>query len=210
MVAGLSMNTSLVISIVGVAIVFSLGAVGSAQRGRGGQPEAAAAGGGRGPSGIGRPASKAEIDSWDISIHPDGRELPAGSGNATQGALVYTQRGCSACHGPTGKEGPGPNLIEGRTGIATSYYPIVAWPYAPMIWDWINRAMPYDKPGRLTANESYALTAFLLFRLGIIQEEDVMDAKSLSKVQMPHKSEYKVPADWKPGMPRGLQNKAQQ
>ena len=33
-----------------------------------------------------------------------------------------------------------------------------------MIFDWVKRAMPYDRPGRLTANEAYALTAFLLFR----------------------------------------------
>ena len=198
----------LVISALALALTLSLGMVASAQR-RGGGPEAAPAGAARGPSGVGRPVNKAD-EAWDISIHPDGTELPAGSGNATQGALVFTQRACSTCHGPTGKEGPGPNLIGGVPGIGTSYYPIVSWPFAPMIWDWINRAMPYDKPGRLTANEAYALTAFLLFRNGIIQEDDVMDAKSLPKVQMPHRSEYKVPADWKPGAPRGFQNKVHQ
>ena len=145
----------------------------------------------------------------DISVHPDGTELPAGSGNATQGALAYTQRGCSACHGPTGKEGPAPNLIGGEPVIATSYYPIVHWPFAPMIFDWVKRAMPYDRPGRLTANEAYALTAFLLFQNKIIQEEDVMDAKSLPKVQMPHRNLYKVPEPWKPGTPRGFTNKVQ-
>ena len=67
--------------------------------------------------------------------------------------------------------------------------------------------MPYDRPGRLAPDEAYALTAFLLFRNGIIQEDDVMDAKSLPKVQMPHRSEYKVPAPWTPGTPRGMQNK---
>jgi cytochrome c len=76
-----------------------------------------------------------------------------------------------------------------------------------MIWDFVNRAMPYDRPGRLTADEVYALTAFLLFRNGIIQEEDVMDAKSLPTVQMPHRSKYKAPRPpWTPGTPRGFQN----
>ena len=78
-----------------------------------------------------------------------------------------------------------------------------------MIWDFIHRAMPYDRPGRLTADEAYALTAFLLFRNGIIQEDDVMDAKSLPKVQMPHRNKYKPPVEpWKPGT-KGLFIKAQ-
>jgi hypothetical protein len=191
------------ISLVSLGLVLPLCIALSAQRGAGQQTN----NGGRGPSGIGRPATANEIKEWDISIHPDGRELPAGSGNATQGALVFTQRCCSGCHGPTGKEGPGPNLIGGKPTIQTSYYPIIYWPYAPMVWDWINRAMPYDRPGRLTPNEAYALTAFLLFRNNLVQEEDVMDAKSLPKVQMPHRSGYQIPPEWTANTPRGFQNK---
>ena len=71
---------------------------------------------------------------------------------------------------------------------ATSYYP-----YATIAWDYINRAMPANKPGSLTPDEVYSLTAYLLFRNGIIQESDVMDAKSLPKVQMPNRNGF-VPA----------------
>jgi len=158
------------------------------------------------PSGLGRAPTRAELQAWDISIGPDGAELPPGTGNATQGALVFTQRGCSGCHGPTGKEGPAPILVERKLVPADNYYPIQYFPYAPMIWDYIHRAMPYDRPGRLTSDEAYALTAFLLYRNGIIQEDDVMDAKSLPKVQMPHRAEYREPAPWKPGTPRGFNN----
>jgi len=56
---------------------------------------------------------------------------------------------------------------------ATSYYP-----YATTAWDYINRAMPADKPGSLTPDEVYAVTAFLLFRNGIIQKTAALDAKS--------------------------------
>jgi hypothetical protein len=158
----------------------------------------------RSPSGLGRPPSRAELQAWDIAIGPEGAELPPGSGNATQGTLVFTQRGCSDCHGPTGKEGPAPVLVGGTITPATTYFPVQYWPFAPPIWDYIRRAMPYNRPGRLTAEEAYALTAFLLFKNGIIQEDDVMDAKSLPKVQMPHRGEYKVPEPWKPGTRRGL------
>jgi hypothetical protein len=206
--AGQSMSTRRVSNVVfALAVALSLAAIGSVQAQAQGQPSQPPSGAAHGPRGIGRAPSRAELDAWDISIGPDGGELPAGSGTATQGALVFTQRACSTCHGPTGKEGPAPNLIGGEPVIATSYFPIVHWPFAPMIWDWINRAMPYDRPGRLTADESYALTAFLLYRNGIIEEDDVMDAKSLPRVAMPHRSAYKAPDPWTPGTPRGLQNK---
>jgi cytochrome c len=169
-----------------------------------------AAGTGRGPNGVGRAPTAREIAQMDISIGPAGAELPPGSGTATQGALVFTQRACSTCHGPTATEGPANELIGGKASPSSSYFPIVQWPYATMIWDFIHRAMPYDRPGRLTADETYALTAFLLFRNGIIQEDDVMDAKSLPNVRMPHREAYKPPAEpWKPGTPKGLFIKAQ-
>jgi hypothetical protein len=197
-----------------IAACFSLLSISSPQAQQGGRTSGgtgigdATVQGAKGPSGLGRTPSARELTGQDISIGPDGAELPPGGGTATQGALAFTQRACSTCHGPTGKEGPAPTLVGGKGSDEESYYPIVTWPYATMIWDFIHRAMPYDKPGRLTADESYALTAFLLFRNGIIQEDDVMDAKSLPKVQMPNRSNYKVPEPWKPGTPRGLQNKA--
>jgi cytochrome c len=165
------------------------------------------AGTGRGPNNVGRTPTARELAQMDISIGPDGAELPAGSGTATQGALVFTQRACSTCHGPTATEGPANELVGGEPTPSSSYFPIVYWPYATMIWDFIHRAMPYDRPGRLTADESYALTAFLLFRNGIIQEDDVMDAKSLPKVRMPHRDRFKPVAEWKPGS-KGLFIKA--
>jgi cytochrome c len=156
------------------------------------------------PSGLGRAATRAELQAWDISIGPDGAELPAGGGNATQGSLVFAQRGCASCHGPTGTEGPGPVLVGRKSLPSDNYFPIQYFPFAPMIWDYIRRAMPYDHPGHLTANESYALTAFLLYKNGIIQEAEVMDPKTLPNVQMPHRAEYREPAPWKPGTPRGF------
>jgi S-disulfanyl-L-cysteine oxidoreductase SoxD len=184
------------------AIVLSLavwlGAVALAQQAAPQQPPRPAPS----PSGLGRAPTANETKAWDISIGPDGAELPPGSGNATQGALVFTQRGCSDCHGPTAKEGPALVLVGGTPTLSTNYFPIAYWPYAPSIWDFIRRAMPYNRPGRLTADEVYALTAFLLYRNGIIQEDDVMDAKSLPKVQMPHRTEYKPPEPWTPATPR--------
>ena len=53
--------------------------------------------------------------------------------------------------------------------------------------------MPGNKPGSLTPDEVYSVTAFLLFKNGIIKEDDVMDAKSLPAVPMPNRNGF-VPA----------------
>src|SRR5438045_9401352 len=76
-------------------------------------------------------------------------------------------------------------------------------PYATVMWDYINRGMPLGKEQTLKPDEVYALTAFLLFKNGVIKEDDVMDAQSLPKVSMPNfKGFSRPPEEWKHGMPR--------
>jgi cytochrome c len=144
------------------------------------------------------------LRAWDLSIGPDGAELPAGSGTVAQGEVVFTQRGCAGCHGPTATEGPGPVLVGAKPTMSTNYFPIEYWPFAPSIWDYINRAMPYDKPGILTANEVYAVLAFLLNRNGIFHNGDVLDASALRQIRMPHRDDYKGPIPWTPNTRRGF------
>ena len=145
---------------------------------------------------LGRVPTAEETRAWDIAIGPSGKELPPGSGTAKEGATVYAQN-CAACHGATGTERQtiGPRLIAGKIG---SY-----WPFATTIWDYINRAMPRTKEGSLKPAEVYAVTAFLLFKSGIIKENDVMDSKTLPRVAMPHRSAF-VPSEpvWKPNAKR--------
>jgi hypothetical protein len=86
-----------------------------------------------------------------------------------------------------------PANAQKGTFKATEKSAISYYPYATIAWDYINRAMPANKPGSLSPDEVYAATAYLLFRNGIIQESDVMDAKSLPKVQMPNRNGF-VPA----------------
>lgn len=152
--------------------------------------------------GFGRAATPEEVREADTTVGPEGKELPPGSGNAIQGAAVFAQRGCPLCHGPNLVEGPGPKLVgEDLEGL--SYYPVSYWPDAPLIFDFIRRAMPYDRAGILSDDEAYALTALLLHRNDLIEEEDVMDADSLPSVVMPHRSRFtEPPADWQPGRPR--------
>ena len=75
-------------------------------------------------------------------------------------------------------------------------------PYATTIWDYINRGMPLGDEESLAPNEVYALVAFLLYKNGVIKEDEVLDQESLPKVKMPNKDGFALPAPWKHGEPR--------
>jgi cytochrome c len=64
------------------------------------------------------------------------------------------------------------------------------YPYAPILFDYIRRSMPMDRPQTLTANEVYALSAYLLNLNGLVPADAVMDAQSLPKVQMPNRNAF--------------------
>jgi S-disulfanyl-L-cysteine oxidoreductase SoxD len=148
---------------------------------------------------VGRTPNKDEIEAWDISIGPDGKGLPPGQGSAKDGAPIFAAK-CAVCHGDQGQGGKiGPRVVGGiaDTETLTTLRPVRSvggyWPYATTVWDFIRRAMPRDQSGTLTPNEVYAVTAFILWKSGIIQEGDVLDAKTLPKVQMPNRNGFVPP-----------------
>jgi len=146
---------------------------------------------------LGRTPTEEEVKAWDIAIHPEGKELPPGSGTAKEGAKIYAQR-CAYCHGPTGTEGGpadlwpyghprGYGIPELTAGKSTPPNGIWRSPFATTVWDYINRAKPIGQEDTLSADEVYALCAWLLYRNDLIQESDVIDAKSLPKIPMPNR-----------------------
>jgi mono/diheme cytochrome c family protein len=153
---------------------------------------------------LGRTPTPEEIKAWDIAIGPEGKELPPGRGTVQEGEKIYAQR-CAKCHGPTGTEAKflhGP--LVGGSGSLTTLQPLKTvgsyYPYATTIWDYVNRAMPFDQPSSLSPNGVYSVVAFLFYRNGIIKENDTLDATSLPKIQMPNRNGF-FPArpEWKPG-----------
>lgn len=145
-------------------------------------------------AGIGRTATLDEIRAWDIDVRPDGTGLPTGRGTVAQGAIVFAEQ-CALCHGDRGQGGLpataevlvgtqpwfelGNPASVGRRTIGNY------WPYATTLYDYINRAMPFQAPGSLTPNEVYSVTAWLLWMNEIIPESLVMDQRTLPTVQMP-------------------------
>jgi cytochrome c len=132
---------------------------------------------------FGRVPSDQEIRVLDTYTGPMGKELPPGKGTAREGEPLFAKK-CIACHG---KDGEGnktaPRIIGGKS----------TYPFATTIWSFINSAMPRNmavmglREGTLSSDEVYALTAYILFKDGVIQQDEVMDAKSLPRVHMPRR-----------------------
>ena len=146
------------------------------------------------PTGIGRTPSADEIAAWDVAVGPAGSELPSGRGTAVEGARIYASR-CASCHGPTGREGPDPALAGGTGSLATDR-PLLTigsfWPYATTVFDYVRRAMPFNAPGSLRDEEVYAVTAYLLQLNGVVDETQVLDARTLAAVRMPNRDGFRA------------------
>jgi len=138
--------------------------------------------------GLGQPISAADLAPWDISIETNGDGLPPGSGSVSEGEVLYTAQ-CQACHNEAGSGQPHDRLVGGHGTLdqlqqvrtVGSY-----WPYASTVYDYIRRAMPFTTPQSLSDDEVYAVTAYLLYLNGIIDESTVLDAATLSAVTMPN------------------------
>jgi S-disulfanyl-L-cysteine oxidoreductase SoxD len=148
--------------------------------------------------GLGKPISDADIKQWDITILPDGTNLPPGSGTAAKGAKIFAEK-CSACHGDNAKGGVMPYypaMVGGQplsNGIDTVKTIANYYAYATTVFDYTRRAMPYNMPRSLADDEVYALTAYILALNKLIGDNDVMDAKTLPQVKMPNRDNFIMP-----------------
>jgi cytochrome c len=151
---------------------------------------------------VGRPPTPEEIRELGSAIAPDGTGLPPGAGTVAAGREIFAAQ-CARCHRPNGEGDIGARLVGGQGTLATPR-PLKTvgsfWPYATTLWDYINRAMPFDRPGLLQPSEVYAAVAYVLNLNGIIESDDVIDATSLPKVKMPNRDGFV--ADPRPDIPK--------
>jgi cytochrome c len=142
--------------------------------------------------GVGRTPTEEEIRALGITVAPDGTGLPEGSGTAVEGRALFAQR-CAKCHGDKATGDIGPTLVGGRGTLATSK-PLKTvgsfWPHATSVWNYINRAMPFNEPGSLTPPQVYAALAYILFLNDIVGEKEVLNAKTVPKIRMPNRDGF--------------------
>ena len=154
--------------------------------------------------GIGRPATPPELAAWDIDVRPDFKGLPAGRGTVAQGMEVWEGK-CASCHGIFGESNEVfTPLIGGTTkdDVATGRvarlndlgFParttMMKVATVSTLWDYINRAMPWNAPKSLSTDEVYAVTAFLLNMAEVVPENYTLSDKTMAEVQqrMPNRN----------------------
>jgi cytochrome c len=146
---------------------------------------------------VGRAATPAEIAKWDIDVRPDFKGLPKGEGSVAQGQDVWEAK-CASCHGIFGESNEVFNPVVGGVGAEdvktgrvaklkdTSFPARTTFMKAPSlstVWDYINRAMPWNAPKTLSTNEVYAVTAFMLNLSGIVEDNFVLNEKTIVQAQ---------------------------
>jgi cytochrome c len=143
---------------------------------------------------FGKPIAESDAAAWDISVLPDGKALPAGSGTVAQGKAIYAAK-CASCHGANAEGGQGgPRLFGGMGTLKAPAQPVQTvgsyWPYPTMVFDFVRRAMPWNQPKSLSNDEVYASVAYILNLNGLIKDGDVMNKDTLVKVQMPNRDGF--------------------
>jgi cytochrome c len=155
-------------------------------------------------SGIGRTATAAEIKAWDIDVRPDLKGLPAGSGRVQDGQTLWDNK-CASCHGTFGESNEVFTPLVGGTTAADVKRGRVASltdPKQPQrstlmkvatissLYDYIYRAMPWNAPRSLSADETYAVLAYMLNLAEILPDDFELSNKNMAEVQqlMPNRN----------------------
>jgi len=142
--------------------------------------------------GFGKAATAEEIAGWNIDVRPDGAGLPKGRGSVAEGQAIY-DRQCASCHGTFGESNSYLQIAGGVGSLATDQPMRTTGSklnYATTLWDYINRAMPFNAPQTLTPNEVYAVTAYVLNLSDIVPADAVLDQDSLPKLAMPNRDGF--------------------
>lgn len=154
--------------------------------------------------GLGKPATAAELQAWDIDVRPDFKGLPPGSGTVERGNTIWDSS-CASCHGSFGESNEVFFAIVGGTteeDIKTGHVASLLSPTQPVrttfmkvdtvstMWDFIYRAMPWDKPKSLAPDDVYAVLAYLLNLADIVPEDYTLSDKNIAEVQarMPNRN----------------------
>lgn len=146
-----------------------------------------------GPLGIGRLALPEEVAAWDLDVRPDGHGLPVGSGNVEDGDELY-QDYCAVCHGVFAEGVDNWPKLSGGIGTLDREDPLKTigsyWPHLSTAWDYINRSMPFGNAQSLTADEVYAITAYILYSNDLVDDDFVLSSDNFLEVRLPNEGGF--------------------
>ena len=170
--------------------------------------------------GIGRAATPKEVAAWDTDVRADFKGLPQGQGSVAQGQRIWEAQ-CASCHGYFGESNEvfmplvgGTTAADVKTGrvarLTDPAYPgrttLMKLPTLSTLWDYIYRAMPWNAPKSLSADEVYAVTAFLLNLGGVVPDDYTLSHSNMAQTQarLPNRNGMRLDHGLWPGKPGEL------
>lgn len=139
--------------------------------------------------GLGRPALPEEIDAWDVTVLPDGTGLPEGSGDVATGEEVFGEN-CASCHGDFAEGLDSWPVLAGGDGTLTDPRPVKTvgsyWPYLSTVFDYVHRSMPFGGAQTLTPDDTYAITAYILYSNGLVEDDFTLSHENFTEVVLPN------------------------
>lgn len=146
--------------------------------------------------GIGRAPTAAELRAWDIDVRPDFAGLPPGKGSVAEGETIWNAQ-CASCHGDFGDANHVFTPLVGNTtaddiragrvaslrsggSYRTTFTKVSS---VSTLWDYIRRAMPWDRPKSLSVDQVYAVLAYLLHLADVVPADFVLSERSIAQVQ---------------------------
>lgn len=137
--------------------------------------------------GLGRQALPEEIAAWDLDVSPDGSGLPQGRGDVLTGEEVFAEK-CASCHGDFAEGVDNWPVLAGGFDTLADKDPVKTvgsyWPYLSTVWDYVNRSMPFGAAQTLSADEVYAITAYILYSNDLVDEEFELSHQNFTEVEM--------------------------
>ncbi|KFE36986.1 c-type cytochrome [Thioclava atlantica] len=139
--------------------------------------------------GLGRPALPEEIKAWTVEVFPDGKNLPEGSGSVEDGDQLFADN-CAACHGDFAEGVDRWPKLAGGKGTLAAKDPVKTvgsyFPYLSTVWDYAHRSMPFGNAQSLTADETYAIVAYILYSNDLVADDFVLSKENFLDVKMPN------------------------
>lgn len=168
-------------------------------------------------TGIGRAATPAEVEAWDIDVRPDFKGLPAGKGTAADGEILWEEQ-CASCHGIFGESNEVFTPLVGGTtqedietgrvrALAEGGFPqrttMMKVPTVATLFDYIRRAMPWTSPKSLSDDDVYALLAYMLNLAEVVPYDYELNEQTIREVQerMPNRNGMTTDHGMWPGAP---------
>nr|WP_245848381.1 c-type cytochrome [Actibacterium ureilyticum] len=145
--------------------------------------------------GLGRVALPEEVAAWNVDVSPDGTGLPEGSGDVLTGEEVFADN-CAVCHGDFAEGVDNWPKLAGGAGTLAHKDPLKTvgsyWPHLSTAWDYVNRSMPFGNAQSLSADEVYAIVAYILYSNDLVDEDFVLSNENFAAFELPNAEGFVV------------------